>query len=48
MLFDLTEDPGEKKDLAAEKLEILRLMKPVLDKWRNSCEDSLAGKDYKI
>jgi arylsulfatase A-like enzyme len=46
MLFDLTEDPGEKKDLAAEKPQILQSMKATLTKWRNSCKDSLAGKDY--
>jgi len=47
MLFDLIEDPGEKKDLAAEKPEILQSMKATLDKWRKSCHDSLEGKDYK-
>jgi len=47
MLFDLIEDPGEKKDLAAEKPEILQSMKVTLDRWRKSCKDSLAGKDYK-
>jgi len=47
MLFDLIEDPGEKKDLAGEKPEIVRSMKATLENWRNSCKDSLAGKDYK-
>ena len=47
MLFDLIEDPAEKKDLAAEKPEIVRSMKATLTKWRNSCKDSLTGKDYK-
>ena len=47
MLFDLIEDPGEKKDLSAEKPEILLSMKATLEKWRKSCKDSLAGKDYK-
>ncbi len=46
MLFDLIEDPGEKKDLAAEKPQILQSMKATLTKWRNSCKNSLAGKDY--
>ena len=46
MLFDLIEDPGEKKDLSAEKPQILQSMKATLTKWRNSCKDSLAGKDY--
>jgi len=48
MLFDLIEDPCETKDRAAERPEILRSMKTTLDKWRKSCKDSLAGKDYKI
>ncbi len=47
MLFDLIEDPGETKDLSAEKPEILRAMKATLEQWRKSCNDSLAGKDYK-
>ncbi|MBC8469238.1 MAG: sulfatase-like hydrolase/transferase [Planctomycetes bacterium] len=47
MLFDLTEDPGETKDLAAKKPQILKSMKTMLIKWRKSCQDSLAGKDYK-
>ena len=47
MLFDLIEDPGEKKDLALEKPEIIQLMKATLQIWRKSCKDSLVGKDYK-
>jgi arylsulfatase A-like enzyme len=47
MLFDLIEDPGEIKDLAVEKPQILKSMKTMLIKWRKSCQDSLAGKDYK-
>ncbi|MCP4257720.1 MAG: sulfatase-like hydrolase/transferase [Planctomycetes bacterium] len=47
MLFDLLEEPGETKDLAAEEPQILRSMKKMLLKWRKSCQDSLAGKDYK-
>ncbi len=46
MLFDLIEDPGETKDLAAEKTEIFKRMKETLEKWQASCKDSLAGKDY--
>jgi arylsulfatase A-like enzyme len=46
-LFDLLEDPGETIDLAAEKPQILQSMKKTLIKWRKSCQDSLAGKDYK-
>jgi hypothetical protein len=47
MLFDLLEDPGETKDLAQEKPQLLKSMKSMLIKWRKSCQDSLAGKDYK-
>ncbi len=47
MLFDLLEDPGETKDLAAEKPQILQSMKATLVKWRKSCQNSLDGKDYK-
>jgi arylsulfatase A-like enzyme len=47
MLFDLLEDPGETKDLAAKEPHILKTMKQKLEKWRVSCKESLAGKDYK-
>jgi arylsulfatase A-like enzyme len=46
-LFDLIEDAGESRDLAAEKPEILRAMTETLEKWRASCRNSLAGEDYK-
>ena len=46
MLFDLLEDPGETRDLAAEKPRIVKAMKTRLDTWRASCKDSLAGEDY--
>jgi arylsulfatase A-like enzyme len=46
MLFDLLEDPGENKDLSAEKPQVLQSMKTTLAKWRKSCKDSLAGTDY--
>ena len=45
MLFDLLEDRGETKNLAAEKPQILQSMKATLVKWRKSCQKSLAGKD---
>jgi arylsulfatase A-like enzyme len=47
MLFDLLEDPGETKDLAAQKPQILQKMKKMLIIWHKSCQNSLAGKDYK-
>jgi len=47
MLFDLLEDPGESRDIAAEKPQILQAMQAALGNWRRSCKNSLAGKDYK-
>jgi arylsulfatase A-like enzyme len=47
MLFDLIEDPSEKKDLASMKPEIVKRMKLILEKWRESCKKSYEGKDYK-
>ena len=46
MLFDLRNDPGENKDLASEKPQVLQSMKATIVKWRKSCKDSLAGTDY--
>ena len=46
VLYDLIDDPGETKDLATEKPEILQSMKATLAQWRKACKDSLAGKDY--
>ena len=46
MLFDLVEDPGETKDLAAEKPEIVEAMKKTLTQWQASCRSSAAGEDY--
>lgn len=47
MLFDLLNDPGETKDLAGEKPEILAAMKKTLQEWQASCRDSVEGKDYR-
>jgi len=47
MLFDLLEDPGETKDLAADKPEILEAMKKTLSDWQESCRASAAGEDYR-
>ena len=46
MLFDLIENPGETKDLAAEKPDIVAGMRATLEAWRASCKTSLSGKDY--
>ena len=43
----LIADPGEKKDLAGEKAEMVAKMKNELDAWVRSCKDSLEGKDYR-
>ncbi len=45
-LYDLIEDPGEKRDLAAEKPDIVKRMAATLEQWRASCKNSLAGQDY--
>ena len=46
-LYDIIDDPGEKRDLAADKPDILKQMVATLDQWRASCKHSLAGKDYR-
>jgi arylsulfatase A-like enzyme len=46
-LYDLIDDPGEKKDIAEDKSEILGTMKKTLEAWRASCKASNAGQDYK-
>ncbi len=45
-LFDLLEDPSEKIDLAKQKPEVVKKMQKTLERWRKSCRDSMAGKDY--
>ncbi|MBM4025900.1 MAG: N-acetylgalactosamine 6-sulfate sulfatase [Planctomycetes bacterium] len=46
-LYDLVADPGETKDLAAEDPARVAAMKTKLDGWRESCQRSLAGRDYR-
>jgi len=46
MLFDLVEDPGEIRDRAATRPDLVAHMKQILTTWQASCRDSLAGKDY--
>jgi len=46
MLFDIVADPSEKRNLAADKPDVVKRMRAELDKWRASCKASLAGKDY--
>jgi arylsulfatase A-like enzyme len=45
-LYDLEEDPSEKRDLAAEKAEVVKDMIAKLKDWRESCAKSDAGADY--
>jgi arylsulfatase A-like enzyme len=46
-LYDLIADPGEKKDLASDKPEIVTSMRHTLQTWRASCKASNAGDDYR-
>jgi arylsulfatase A-like enzyme len=45
-LYDLVEDLGERKNLAAEKPEIVARMRPALEAWKASVERSATGADY--
>ena len=45
-LYDLVADPGETKNLAEEKPDVVARMKAALDAWQRSVERSLAGQDY--
>ncbi len=45
-LYDIVEDSGETKDLAAAQPELRDRMVKTLKQWQASCKDSLAGKDY--
>jgi arylsulfatase A-like enzyme len=46
-LYDLIEDPGESRDLAAEKPAVLAGMRSELERWVRSCARSAAGADYR-
>jgi arylsulfatase A-like enzyme len=45
-LYDLKEDPGEKKDLAAEKPDQVRQMLDQYRGWERSVRGSFEGKEY--
>jgi hypothetical protein len=45
-LYDLVEDLGERKNLAAEQPTIVAKMRPALDAWRASVDRSANGGDY--
>lgn len=46
-LYDLINDSAESQDLASEYPEIVEEMKTELLAWKISCQESLAGNDYK-
>ena len=46
-LYNLTEDPEEKKDLVAQHTERVKSMKSELEDWQASVVRSLNGKDYR-
>jgi arylsulfatase A-like enzyme len=46
MLFDLSADPAEANDVAVDHPDVVTRMTQVLEAWRASCRDSLAGEDY--
>ena len=46
-LFDMREDPGEKKNLINSKKEIAQKLEKQLLDWQKSVLESLMGKDYK-
>ncbi len=46
-LYDLTVDPSEKTDIAANHPEIVARMKGELESWQTSVVGSLVGEDYK-
>lgn len=45
-LYDVTSDPGERNNLAAQKTETVAKMRAALQAWQASCENSRAGNDY--
>ena len=47
MLFDLVEDPGETHNLIGEHLLLIEKMKTTLKVWRESCQRSDGGGDYR-
>ncbi len=45
-LYDLIADPGESKDVSQQHPKVKREMISEMESWRQSCDDSRAGKDY--
>lgn len=46
LLYDVSKDPSETTDLAAQQPERVAKMTAALKEWKTSVESSLAGKDY--
>jgi arylsulfatase A-like enzyme len=46
LLYDVSKDPKESNDLAAQQPERVKKMTAALNEWRTSVRNSLAGKDY--
>ena len=46
-LYDLVEDPGERRDLARQEPERLKSMQEEWKNWSRSCERSARGEDYR-
>jgi len=47
MLFDLIDDPGESRDIAAEHPQRVQSMRTTLEKWIESCARSARGEGYR-
>jgi arylsulfatase A-like enzyme len=45
-LFDLAQDPGEQRNVAAQNAEVVARMREELSRWQGSVERSLSGADY--
>jgi len=45
-LFNLADDPAEKKNLLEEQPQIAKRMQLALEKWQTSVVHSLNGEDY--
>jgi arylsulfatase A-like enzyme len=46
LLYDVSQDPKENSDLAGQQPERVQQMTTVLQTWKTSVRESLAGKDY--
>jgi hypothetical protein len=44
-LYDLMNDPQEKTDIAPQQPEIVKKIKETITAWRQSCRESLPGRD---